>query len=105
MRRYLVVAALCLLWMAVSPRPVITAAGAPGSATEWTVENVQAWGDKQLAVDFGPKGVWNYSGTWIQLSRWNPRIMEAWGGHGLAADFGAHGLWTYDGRVWTKITR
>jgi hypothetical protein len=76
-----------------------------GLSGRWQAEDLQAWGDRNLAVDFGPNGVWNYSGAWEPLSRLDPRKLAAWGDGQLVIDFGADGLWTYDGRSWTKITR
>ncbi len=74
------------------------------SALPWTPQAMQAWGQNNVAVDFGARGLWSYDGNWIQLSRLDPRHMESWGGGQLAIDFGPHGLWTYDGRSWLKIS-
>jgi hypothetical protein len=74
------------------------------SALPWRTQGMQAWGRKNVAVDFGARGLWNYSGVWVQLSRLDPRHMAAWGDGNLAIDFGEYGLWTYDGRTWLKIT-
>ena len=70
----------------------------------WQLQNLQAWGRNKLAADFGTKGLWNYDGSWIQLSQWNPKQMEAWGTAQLAVDFGQNGLWTYDGKTWKRIS-
>jgi hypothetical protein len=70
----------------------------------WNLQSLQAWGNNKLAVDFGPKGLWNFDGSWVQLSYWNPRHMEAWGVNQLAVDFGANGLWTFDGKTWQRIS-
>lgn len=72
-------------------------------AAIWKVEQMQAWGVNNIAIDFGIKGVWSYNGSWVQLSRLDPHMLESWGGHKLAVDFGSYGLWTYDGRSWEKI--
>ena len=66
-------------------------------------EDIQEWGIESIAVDFGQRGLWNYNGSWIQLSRLNPRRMASWGKGKLAVDFGRFGLWVYDGRSWEKI--
>ena len=71
---------------------------------KWAAEDLKAWGDANLAVDFGVKGLWNYDENWIQLSRWNPLRMEALGSKKLVVDFGADGLWLYDGRRWMNIS-
>lgn len=81
------------------------AARVPGTETSWSPQALQAWGRSNLAIDFGPLGLWSYSGVWVRLSRLDPRGMAAWGQDYLAVDFGAHGLWTFDGRSWLKITR
>ena len=70
----------------------------------YNAQSLQAWGNNKLAVDFGPKGLWNFDGSWVQLSYWNPRHMEAWGVNQLAVDFGANGLWTFDGKTWQRIS-
>jgi hypothetical protein len=74
------------------------------SVGDWSPQMLSAWGDANLAVDFGANGLWNFNGSWIQLSRWNPERMEAWGDHQLAVDFGANGLWNYDGRSWVRLS-
>ena len=73
-------------------------------ASSWIAEDLQAWGDHALAVDFGARGLWSYNGAWIQLSRLNPADMASWGNGRLAVNFGTYGLWTYDGRAWLKIS-
>lgn len=96
-----------MLWVAVS------AAIAPDSAagdTEtapavpWVLQGFQAWGQRQLAVDFGQRGLWNYDGSWIQLSYWDPETMTTWGDGRLAVDFGPNGLWSYDGVSWVRLS-
>lgn len=87
------------------PSPLSSADWKAGLDGGWPVEGMQAWGDGNLAVDFGPNGLWNYNRGWVPMSRLNPRILAAWGGKQLAVDFGIAGLWAYDGRLWTKITR
>ncbi len=72
-------------------------------AAKWKVEEMRAWGVKNIAIDFGEKGVWSYNGSWIQLSRLDSHKIESWGGDKLAVDFGSYGLWIYDGRSWEKI--
>jgi hypothetical protein len=79
-----------------------------GLTTGWQPEDMQAWGDGYLAVDFGADGLWSYAGQWVCrvcLSRMDPRKMEAVGGGRLAVDFGPQGLWLYDARSWTRIAR
>jgi len=59
----------------------------------------------ELALDFGPAGLWDYDGTtWTHLAAWDPDDgMVEWTG-GLAVDFGVtHGLWNYDGTTWTHL--
>ena len=74
------------------------------SAASWIAEGLQAWGDHDLAVDFGARGLWSYNGAWMQLSRLDPKNMATWGGGRLAVNFGAHGVWIYNGRAWLKIS-
>ncbi len=74
------------------------------AARPWRTQGLQPWGQKNVAVDFGARGLWSYDGHWIQLSRLDPRHMAGWGAGQLAIDFGVHGLWTYNGRVWTRIS-
>ena len=71
----------------------------------WIPQNLQAWGNNKLAVDYGPNGLWNYDGKWIRLSVCDPQSLQAWGGDKLAVDFGSHGLWTYDGETWSKLSQ
>ena len=71
---------------------------------DWSPQMLKSWGSTNLAVDFGASGLWNFNGSWIQLSRWNPERMEAWGDHQLAVDFGANGLWNYDGKTWERLS-
>ncbi|MGD9333243.1 MAG: hypothetical protein PVJ53_18150 [Desulfobacterales bacterium] len=92
---------LCLATTVLSP----SAYPQTPDADLWVSENLQAWGAESLAIDFGTHGLWNYNGSWIQLSRLNPIKMTSWGGSKLAVDFGRWGLWIYDGRAWEKITR
>jgi subtilisin family serine protease len=62
-----------------------------------------SFGD-ELALDFGPAGLWDYDGTnWALISGSSPEDMVGWSG-GLAMDFGASGLWNYDGSTWTPIS-
>lgn len=96
-------------WLAIalvilSGSAVLVASELP-PAHPWVPEALQAWGGHRLAVDFGPRGLWSYDGSWIRLSYWNPEAMESWGGDALAVNFGSHGLWTYDGVVWTRLSR
>lgn len=105
MSRHVSVGVLLFAMMFLSPSLLSPADWKSGLSGGWQAEDLQAWGDRNLAVDFGIKGVWNYSGAWEQLSRLNPRMMAAWGSDQLVVDFGVDGLWTYDGRSWTKITR
>jgi len=61
-------------------------------------------GRDELALDFGPAGLWDYDGTnWTFISGSNPEDICGWSG-GLAMDFGASGLWNYDGTTWTFIS-
>jgi Right handed beta helix region len=58
----------------------------------------------ELALDFGPAGLWDYDGTnWALISGSSPEDMAGWSG-GLAIDFGASGLWNYDGSTWAPIS-
>ena len=60
-------------------------------------------GGDELAVDFGPYGLWHYDGSdWNSLAGWDPSDMEKWNA-GLAVDFGTYGLWNYDGSSWTSL--
>jgi len=60
--------------------------------------------DDELALDFGPAGLWDYDGTtWMKISGSSPEDMAGWSG-GLAMDFGVLGLWNYDGATWMKIS-
>lgn len=83
------------------PAPQIYSQSLP--AEIWEVDEMQAWGDKDIAIDFGITGVWNYNGSWIRLSRLDSQKMEFWGGHKLAVDFGSYRLWIYDGHTWERI--
>lgn len=94
---------LSLTAAAMVPWSSVAAAAAPQTAS-WIAEGLQAWGDHDLAVDFGARGLWSYNGAWIQLSRLDPEKMASWGDGRLAVNFGAHGLWTYDGQAWLKIS-
>lgn len=84
----------------------LTVTGPGGSDTE-TKENLisvdPGLGD-ELAVDFGPKGLWCYdSSSWTHLASWNPGGMVDWTG-GLAVDFGVtYGLWNYNGTAWSQL--
>lgn len=69
----------------------------------WQAEHMLSWGAKNLVVDFGVNGLWNFDGSWIRLSLWNPEKLAVWGKQNLAVDFGPHGLWNYDGRSWTRL--
>ena len=94
-----------LLNVAAAMIPYVSAAEAtPSQAAAWIPEGLQAWGDHDLAVDFGVQGLWSYNGNWIQLSRLDPESMASWGSGRLAVNFGPRGLWTYDGRAWLKIS-
>ncbi len=58
----------------------------------------------QLAVDFGPNGVWHYNDTWRRLTPWNPGSAGVAGwSEGLAADFDAKGLWGFNGITWRRL--
>lgn len=105
MCRYVSVGILFFAMVLLSPSLLRPADWKSGLSGGWQVEDLQAWGNRNLAVDFGPNGLWNYSGAWVPLSRLNPRKLAAWGGGQLAVDFGVDGFWTFDGRSWTKITR
>ena len=85
------------------PSASVVEAALPAAAS-WIAEGLQAWGDHDLAVDFGARGLWSYNGAWMQLSRLDPENMATWGGGRLAVNFGAHGVWTYNGRAWLKIS-
>ena len=72
-------------------------------------------GEQELAIDFGPIGLWKYSfsrRTWTLLNTKNPEFMVAgdyWNEGSqatLAVDFGPDGLWLYEGRFgnWFKIS-
>jgi hypothetical protein len=97
---------MVILLIAITSRPFLAAATdmEETSARTWRSQMLKAWGNNNLAVDFGSKCLWNYDGSWIQLSRWNPQAMEAWGDHMLAVDFGPNGLWNYDGITWFRIS-
>jgi hypothetical protein len=84
---------------------VVSADWKTGLTAGWQPEDMQAWGEGNLAVDFGADGLWSYAGHWVRLSRMDPRKMEAVGGGRLAVDFGREGIWLYDARSWTRITR
>ena len=58
-----------------------------------------------LAVDFGTKGLYYYSGcSWSQISSNSSEWLTAYNGN-LAADFGAtYGLYSYDGSAWSQIS-
>ena len=102
MKRINVIAAVFFSLMMI-PLPVPPTYAQSLPADLWKVEEMQAWGGKNIAIDFGLKGVWSYNGSWIQLSRLDPDKMESWGGNKLAVDFGSYGLWIYDGHAWEKI--
>ena len=59
----------------------------------------------ELAVDFGPNGLWHYDGSsWSKISNWNPDDdLASWSGS-LAVDFNGNGLWNYDGSSWSRMT-
>jgi hypothetical protein len=72
-------------------------------------------GEQELAIDFGPNGLWQYDfsrRTWTLLNTKNPEFMVAgdyWNEGSqatLAVDFGSDGLWLYEGRFggWFKIS-
>ncbi len=82
--------------------PIVRAEGL--SALPWKSQGLQSWGRKNVAVDFGARGLWSYDGAWIQLSRLDPQHMTGWGDGNLAIDFGVYGLWTYDGQSWLRIS-
>ncbi len=73
------------------------------TAGPWQLQDMISWGSDKIVIDFGANGLWNYDGSWVQLSRWNPEDMVAWGKGNLTVDFGPHGLWNYDGSSWQKI--
>ena len=100
----LLMAILLLMGLAAMLPWIPVAEAATAQAPFWIAEGLQAWGDHDLAVDFGARGLWSYNGAWIQLSRLNPANMASWGNGRLAVNFGNHGLWTYDGRAWLKIS-
>ena len=81
---------------------------ANNAADNWTMEPWQtqemiAWGNSQLVVDFGLNGLWKYDGSWVQLSRWNAESIVVRGEQNLTVNFGSNGLWNFDGLSWTKI--
>lgn len=98
-----IVITVVFFFLMMIPRPVSPTDSQSLPAAIWTVEEMQAWGTNNIAIDFGTKGVWSYNGSWIQLSRLDSHKMESWGGHKLAVDFGCYGLWIYDGRSWEKM--
>ena len=105
MRWHMIVVSLsCFIILAGLPA-LATADWKEGLTAEWPAEDLHAWGDSNLAVDFGTNGLWNYNGSWIQLSQWDAERMEVMDTHRLSVDFGPRGLWIYDGRMWIKITR
>ncbi|GEM_PF-5735128 len=72
-------------------------------------------GEEELAIDFGPNGLWKYDfsrRTWTLLNTKNPEFMVAgdyWNEGSkatLAVDFDSDGLWLYEGRSggWFKIS-
>jgi hypothetical protein len=75
------------------------------TAGPWQSQGMISWGNEDLVVDFGINGLWNYNGSWIQLSRWNPKSIVAWGNGNLTVDFGSHGLWNYGGESWLRIAQ
>lgn len=75
------------------------------TAGPWQSQGMISWGGENLVVDFGNNGLWNYNGSWIQLSRWNPEHLTAWGKRYLTVDFGSNGLWNFDGNSWEKIAK
>jgi hypothetical protein len=69
----------------------------------WDVFVAKISTQTELAVDFGPYGLWNYDGSdWSSLAGWDPSGMANWDG-GLAVDFDTYGLWNYDGSTWTNL--
>lgn len=105
MRWHIILSSLVLFVLLTGMPVLATVDWKEGLTADWPTEDLHAWGENNLAVDFGPYGVWNYNGFWIQLSQWDSKRMEAFGAKGLAVDFGPHGLWVYDGKTWHKITR
>ncbi len=105
-RQKCAIAALVLLMTVIVSMPQFGPVVRAGelSALPWRSQGLQAWGQKNVAVDFGARGLWSYDGAWIQLSRLDPEHMAGWGEGHLAIDFGVHGLWTYNGRTWTRIS-
>jgi hypothetical protein len=99
----LIVILLLPSMVGVMPNASMAEAALPAAAS-WIAEGLQAWGDHDLAVDFGARGLWSYNGAWMQLSRLDPESMATWGGGLLAVNFGVHGVWTYNGRAWLKIS-
>lgn len=98
--------AVALLLAVILQPPLMTAAADfdRWAAGPWQAQGFISWGDNNLGVDFGSNGLWNYNGTWIQMSIWDPEGMAAWGRRNLAVDFGHNGLWSYDGATWKKIS-
>lgn len=65
------------------PRPVSPTDSQSLPAATWTVEEMQVWGTNNIAIDFGTKGGWSYTGPgfnfpgWIRI-RWNPGVATNW---------------------------
>ena len=38
----------------------------------WKTQEMFAWGNGPLIVDFGPNGLWKYDGSWTKLSYLDP---------------------------------
>ncbi|GEM_PF-3252149 len=105
MDRYSFIGLLVFLSMLAFPQVLKSADWKTGLTKGWSIENMQSWGEGNLAVDFGSDGLWNFKGMWMPLSRLNPKMMAAWGSDRLVVDFPGQGLWSYDGCSWTKIAR
>ena len=98
--------AAALLLAAILQAPFMSAAADVDRwvAGAWQAQDFISWGEDNLVVDFGPNGLWNFDGNWVQMSSWDPQRMAAWGRHNLVVDFGPNGLWSYDGTTWKKIS-
>jgi hypothetical protein len=87
---FLLLSILCIL-----PNNLRATAGAERwTAGPWQSQGMLSWGNEWFVVDFGVNGLWNYNGSWTQLSKLNPERMAAWGNGNLTVDFGSYGIWT-----------
>jgi hypothetical protein len=80
-------------------------------AAKHAVGDFNGNGAREMAVDFGPMGVWLYQDmAWTQLTSANPLSLTAGDVDGDGRDevvgaFGQLGLWLWDSGAWVQLSR